>query len=75
MSSNLVWEPADRKNHSLPYELKFAMRKHYGEPIDKILTDLEAPYLEGLRDAGISGAQILLDAIEKHDKIHVREEY
>ena len=73
MSTNLYWEPADRKMKDLPASLKFALRKRYGGTVNETMTDRDIPYLEGLRDAGVEGAQALIEAIEKHEAISVIE--
>ena len=75
MSSYLNWEPVDRPKGTLPDELKFALRKRFREPVDTTMHNSSVPYLEGLRDAGVKGAQALLDAIEKHGEVTVKEEY
>lgn len=56
----------------LPDELKYAMEKassfHEGKTL-AMTTSL--PYYEGLRDAGIKGAQDVIDAIEKHERVEI----
>lgn len=75
MSSNLAWEPGCRQKNSLPDQLKFVLRKKYGDVVDANMDTDDLPYLTGLRDAGIDGAQTLIDAIEKYDEISVVEEF
>jgi hypothetical protein len=75
MSSNLGWEPEDRNIKPLSDELKYAMRKKFSEPVNYVLDKHDMSYLEGLRDGGIAEAQFLLDAIEKHGRIRVREQF
>lgn len=75
MSSNLTWEPAERNTKALGDDLKRALQKKYAGMVDQIMDQSDIGYLEGLRDAGMSEAQLLLDAIEKHDRVHVREEF
>ena len=76
MSSNLYWEPADRgKNKCLGTALKGALQKRFGYPVRVTLDERNVPYLEGLVDADIKDAQGLIDAIEKHGRIDLREEF
>jgi hypothetical protein len=75
MSSNLQWQPLKQNWKDLSSDLKFAMRKRCHDPIDAILTSYDLLYLEGLRDAGIKDAQVLIEAIEKYDEIQVKENY
>jgi hypothetical protein len=74
MSSNLCWEPVYRAQKVLPYALKLAMQKRFGGTVrDRNLDGADVPYLEGLRDAGIAGADDLIAAIEKFGTINVTE--
>lgn len=75
MSSNLIWKPVIQDGHGLSDELKFAMRKRHGSNIDVRLGRQSIAYLNGLYDAGINDAKVLIDAIEKHTEIDVKEEY
>ena len=75
MSANLKWEPAKREAGDLPDGLKFALRDKRGmfqsgdgrERFDE--SDLN--YLRGLMDAGIEGAQELIELIEKHEAVEL----
>ena len=75
MSSDLTWEPEQRKKGSLAYDLKRALQNRYAGTVDTIMDRGDISYLEGLRDGGLAEAQILIDAIEKHDRIVVKEEF
>lgn len=77
MSSTLCWTPTKRDKEFLSDELKFVLRKKNGDvTIDSmILSDCDMPYLEGLKDAGISGIDELIEAIEKHDQVTLSEEF
>lgn len=75
MSSDLTWEPAQRKKASLTDAIKWALQKRYGGTVDNIMDQGDIGYLEGLRDGGLAEAQFLIDAIEKHDRIVVKEEF
>lgn len=74
MGTNLVWEPVIHKEQeSLPIGLKWALRKRYGASVNRELDSGDLSYLQGLADADLEGAQVLIDAIEKHDVIRVWE--
>lgn len=75
MSSNLYIEPAYREKKSLSTELKFAARKRYGQPINAKLTESDIAYFQGLVDAGIKDAQIVLDMINQHNEVSFEEQY
>ena len=74
MSSSLGWLPVKPEDWEyLDTDLKFAMRKRFGDPIHTKLSAASIPYLEGLKDAGIKDAKILIKAIRKHGDIEVKE--
>lgn len=73
MTMSLYWEPADRKMYDLPDALKFVLRKRYGFPVHERMDESDIPYLKGLCDADIEGAQALIDAIEKFGAVVVQE--
>ena len=75
MSSTLYMYPARRKGIGLAADVKFALRKKYGDIVCVVLTESEVPYLQGLRDGGTEGAQALIDFIDKHGEVLVKEEY
>ncbi len=75
MSSTLTFEPFDRKKKTLSDEIKFMLRNRYGEPIDAAIDVEEIPFLEGLIVAGVSEADKIINAIKKHGKIILKEEY
>jgi len=75
MSSNLTWEPVSRNAQPLADNLKWALQKRYGGTVEATMDTGDIPYLEGLRDGGLPEAQFLIDAIEKHDRISVKEEF
>ena len=76
MSTNLYWEPAERKKHKAGEDagLKWALQKKYGSPVSRTMGHQNIPYLEGLRDGGIKGVQELIDAIETYENIEIFEE-
>ncbi len=75
MSSTLSWMPfAARHDAILPYGLKIALRKRYGDSLDGVhMGSEDIQYLAGLRDAGIKSAEELIVAIEKHGEISLTE--
>lgn len=77
MSSDLYWRPYLKAAHPLPDELKFALRNRdlFNNSLNGQLTERDLDYLMGLRDGGISSAQKLIDAINKHGDIELVEEY
>ena len=75
MSSTLVWEPLDRGKKELPDEIKYILRKKYGEPVKIVLSECDIEYLQGVKDAGVESIETLIKAIEKYHKIIVEEEW
>lgn len=73
MSSNLYWEPTARKKKDLPTAIKFALRKRFPGGVNITLDTTNLDYLQGLADAGIDGAQTLVDAIDQHECIELTE--
>lgn len=75
MSSSLQWEPINELRDSFSCSVKFALRQIYGEPVNETLSTSDIPMVKGLIAGGCKDAKELLDAIEKHGSIHVREVY
>jgi len=80
MTSSLVWKPVIQPaSHCLGDQLKFILRKKYGNPVNHRFDTSDVAFLEGVVLSGSHGAekeaQILIDLIEKHDEIDVVEEY
>ena len=74
MSSTLVWRPiVVPKSNYLDDQLKFILRHHYSLPYKFSCDDLG--FLRGLRAASVKGAKDLIEAIEKHESVEVKEEY
>ena len=71
MSSTLQWRPVRESGKSLPDELKRVLGK--GSFVDREFSADDLPYLRGLEDAGVNGASQVIEAIEKHDHIHLFE--
>jgi hypothetical protein len=74
MSSTLVWQIKPKSDYkSLKYQLKVVLEKKVNFPCVVCCTDLA--YLSGLRDAGIDGAEELMELIEKFDEIELNLEW
>ena len=74
MSATLKWIPViNQEGTSLDCQLKFILRDKYHYPA--VLNEFDIEYLSGLRDAGIKGAQELIDAIVQHNAVKIFEEY
>jgi hypothetical protein len=78
MSFNLYWRPVKPTTaKSLPRDLKKPLAKRFfdsdgslkGGPVT--LTDKDSDYLEGLADAGVDGAEELIEAIRRHGAVEV----
>jgi len=76
MSYSLYWRPKSTKKNDAGKDqaLKWAMQKRFGSPLNMELSDIHVEYLQGLKDANISGATELIDAIEKYGSIEIFEE-
>jgi hypothetical protein len=72
MSSTLCWKKVNKKNESLPDELKYILEKngYLG-----IVTSKDIPYFTGLNDAGIKGADEVISAIREHEEVKLFLEY
>lgn len=81
MSSTLVWRPDTNESNPLPDGLKYTLSKKLwgtdgscgGEPMR--IGGSFVPYLEGLRDAGIDGAEELIDIIDRYGSVIVWHEF
>lgn len=78
MSSTLMWEPVHPNvSESLPDELKHVISRRLwgtdgscgGGQVPMGTNDL--PYLEGLRDAGVKGADELIEAVKLHGAVYL----
>lgn len=68
MSATLKWRPVD-KGDSLPVTLRFAIEKRMSFPVRLGYND--RGYVQGLMDAGIGGAEELLELIDQHGEIEL----
>lgn len=76
MSSTLMWRPVvPVEGYSLPYELKKTLSRKLWDTDgstgggEATMTENDIPYLEGLRDAGVKGAEKLIEILRKHGAI------
>ena len=74
MSTNLYWIKPDPKKHQLPDELKMALRKRHGDPVQVRLTKHSIPYLHGLQDGGVHVPIAIFTAIQAYEEILLGEE-
>lgn len=72
MSSTLYWRPIV-KGEDLPDELKDKIDKEFQLP--RIFCQADTPYLRGLRDCDIHGADKLIALIDQYDEVELRLEY
>ena len=81
MSSTLMWQQFRQADGHLPDELKRVISRKLWDTdgscgIGKSTVDKsDIPYLEGLRDAGIKGADELIKLIYNHDEIQLWHEH
>lgn len=65
-----MWEPGNRKAKTLPDALKFILRDKRGVDGSRRKFDCgDIGYLNGLVDAGVEGAQELIDLIERYEVV------
>jgi hypothetical protein len=82
VSSALMWRPiVPTQGRQLPFALKKTLsRKLWGTDGscgggEAVMTSADIPYLEGLRDAGVDGAEQLIDIINKHVMVALWHEH
>lgn len=75
MSTHIEWIPENQRGHIVDEDrsLKYALKEEYGGRVDEVMTTDDIPFLRGLRAAKVLGADKLIAAIEKHDRIRVYE--
>jgi hypothetical protein len=79
MSASMLWRPVNPKPDGEYVEDAFRQaiaKRLWGgdassstQPHELDASDL--PYLNGLRDGGVKGAQVIIDAIQKHGSIEI----
>ena len=75
MSSTLYWKPVIDYKGYFSDLLKYALRKKYTNPINRIFMASDIPFLEGLFLGGIEDANVLINLIHKHGSILVNERW
>lgn len=76
MVACIYWKPVKSGKCVGDTKLRDCLDKQYElRHSNKELDDTDIKYLSGLADAGVDGAEELIDAIEKHDIIEVSIEY
>lgn len=70
MSAKLHYRPLNKYIRIDGIELKNILEKRYKLP-HKFSYDLDYNYLLGLADAGVEGANYLIEAVQKHGCIEV----
>ena len=82
MSSTLMWRPVvPVEGYRLPFELKKTLSRKLWDTDGSIgggeagMTEADIPYLEGLRDAGVKGADELIEILRKHGAIVLWHEH
>lgn len=66
MSQNLCWRPVGKGHTVGGSQLREAVRKRYGSGPVKLGWDA-TPWLDGLADAEVEGAEKLANLISEHD--------
>jgi hypothetical protein len=78
VSSSLFWKPViPQRENTLPDNLKYILGKKYwnhdgtltSPPL--VLDEDNLEYLSGLVDAGVEGAEELVEAIRKHGRVEI----
>ena len=81
MSSTLTWKPVIEESNDLPDELKRVISRKLWDTDGScgngpVMVDKEIlPYLEGLRDAGVKGADDLIAIILQYGQIELSHSY
>lgn len=81
MSSTLMWRPVSKEAYDLPLELKRVVSRKLWDTDGscgggEVTANVDfIPYLEGIRDSGIKGAQELIDAINQHGEVILWHEH
>lgn len=73
MSTSLVWQVKKKSDYrSLPCALKWIIERKWSFPC--VVTVNDIPYLEGLNDCGVEGAEYLIDLIRQYEEIELNIE-
>ena len=73
MSSNLFWRPGGGPGKSIGLLLAGALRNYYGDNLQPamVLTSFDTNMLRAMHAAGLSDAQVLIDAIKEHESVTI----
>ena len=72
MSTTLWWRPCQTLHTALDDDLKHVLGKQGKLNACRYVADnTQRLYFEGLRDAGVTGARDILDALERHQTIEL----
>lgn len=73
MGCSLYWKLVSKKEYRVgDYQLRDILEKKFGYPQNLDYSDIH--YLEALVDAQVEGADELIEAIRKYDKIEIYKE-
>ncbi len=73
MGMTLVWQIKPKSNYkSLPFQLRCVLERKWSFPVVVGYSDIA--YLEGLKDAGIEGAEELMELIHQFEEIELNLE-
>jgi hypothetical protein len=78
MSSNIYYRPVPKSNGTLlPDQLKFALKKldEWNGKAEGTYSKDFIPVLEGMKAAGVDGADQLIKAIKKYGEVEIEEIY
>lgn len=73
MTTHLYWRPdVEPEGHRLPDALRHIFEKQDRRQMAPcVLAEQEIPYVEGLRDAGVEGADELLVNLQAHGRLRL----
>lgn len=76
MSSNLYYQPRLAGEKILPTELKLILRNStHTDGVPGAVDEYNIGYFRGLADAGVKGADKLVEAYDKYGELSLREEF
>lgn len=74
MSGKLVCKVRPKSNYkNLPFELRLVLEKKWSFPAIVGFSDIN--YLQGLNDAGVKGAEELIELIHQFEELELNLEY
>lgn len=74
MAMSMNWNPKPRRGRSIPYPLRRILYERHDRS-RFTLGERDREFLEGLVAAEVEGAQVLLDAIDRHGELDVQAEW